>query len=449
MKTVLLTGGTGLIGREVGKHLVRAGFQVTVLSRSREKALETLPFPAQVIEGDLAHAPLKDRFSFDVVVHLAGENIAEGRWTEERKKQLRQSRIEATQNLVQSVTTKVFVSTSAVGYYGNRDDETLTETSSPGTDFLAQLCQDWERAAHSFPDSVRTTVLRFGLVVAPFGGAMGKLIPLFKTGLGGRLGSGDQWMSWIHIEDLVRLILESATNEKYRGVINAVSPDPVKNSEWTEMLAKELGVIKGPPVPGVALKVAVGELSDSLLGSSKVMPVRAQELGFQFRYAKLQQTFHDVCGYFRDGETFRAEQYLPGTPAEVFKFFADAKNLELITPKFLNFHIVQMSTAKIEQGTLIDYKLKLRGLPISWQTRIEDWDPPRRFVDTQVKGPYNLWHHTHLFETLGPGTLMTDLVKYRLPMGVLGRLAAGAFVASDVEKIFDYRRNAVRQLSLR
>lgn len=449
MQKVLLTGGTGFIGREVGKQLVRAGYNVTVVSRDRKKAESILPFPANIIECDLTRQPLAETQQFDLVIHLMGENIAEGRWSEKKKIEMRKSRVAATQNLIKSVHTRVFVSTSAVGFYGDRGNEVLNENSAPGTDFLALLCQEWERSALAYPESVRTVILRFGVVVAPFGGALAKMIPLFKSGAGGRLATGEQWMSWIHIQDLVRLIMEAAKNDKYRGILNACSPEPVTNIDWTNRLVHQLGVYKGPPVPAVALRLALGEVSESIVASVRVLPEKASSLGFQFDFPKLKEAFQDVCAVHREGEAFHSEQYLPDPPEEVFQFFAEAKNLERITPEFLNFHIVKMSTSQIGQGTLIDYKLKLRGFPITWQTQIEEWNPPHRFVDNQLKGPYNKWHHTHLFEKMASGTLMTDIVSYRLPMGFFGRLAAGPMVAGDVEKIFAFRRSAVGQLAHR
>jgi hypothetical protein len=449
---VLITGATGLIGKEVGKALVRAGFEVFALSRNAARAELELPYPAQVIEGDLTHHPLDPSVlqNIEAVIHLAGENVGEGRWTEERKKKIVSSRVDFTKNLIQSLPPdlKVFISSSAVGIYGDRGSEKLTEKSSAGKGFLADVCVSWEAAAQDgkkkFP-SARTVIFRTGVVLAPYGGALLKMLPPFQMGIGGVLGSGQQWMSWIHLQDLVGLYVEALQNTSYQGIYNAVSPEPITNREFTKILCHSLNVHSGLPVPALALKALYGEMSRVAFDSERVHSDRLAS--FTYRFPSLSKALSDCCAPYRDGDqVFLAEQYFPLPVEKVFPFFAKAENLESITPPLLNFQVQSVSTPDIQRGTLIEYRLKVHGVPMGWRTLIDDWKPNEMFVDTQLKGPYKKWHHTHSFEKLGSGTLMRDVVRYQLPVGKLGQIFGGSFVRGDVEKIFSYRRQAVPSL---
>lgn len=449
---VLLTGATGLIGRELGKALVRRGHEVFALSRHAQKAQSQLPFPAQIIEGDFSREPMDPKkFSgIEAVIHLAGENVGEGRWTAARKEKILSSRVDFTRNLIKSLpeTLKVFISASATGYYGNRGDEVLTERSASGAGFLADVCKQWEKAVedgkHKISDA-RTVVLRTGVVFSPFAGALMKMLPPFQMGLGGVLGSGQQWMSWIHLQDLVKIYLQALENPQWEGPYNAVAPQPVTNREFTKILCRSLNVHQGPAVPALALKALYGEMGSVILDSQRVQSEKLQQISFQF--PTLESALADCASPHRDGDqVFYAEQFFPLSREKVFSFFSKAENLESITPPLLNFQVEKVSTPEIEKGTLIDYRLKIHGVPMGWQTQIEEWNPNEAFIDTQLKGPYKKWHHTHSFSDLGSGTLMTDLVKYKLPIGKLGQLFGGAFVRGDVEKIFAFRHQAVPQL---
>ena len=445
---ILVTGATGLVGQELGKILVRRGHLVTVISR-RRSAEQDLPFPCQILVGDLSQSPVDIAEKFDVVVNLMGESVAGGRWTTAKKKDLQDSRVRATLNLQKSLRQppRVLISASGVGFYGDRGDETLTEASSQGAGFLAGLCKEWESAALAFPSQTRKVILRIGMVLASQGGALRKLVPLFQRGLGAALLDGRQWMSWIHLDDLVGQILFAIENEKVEGVCNAVSPHPVTNADFTLQLAGVLRVGTLPAVPLLALRTLYGEMADVVVHSQRVLPEKLQKLGFQFRFPELSEAVVDTLSPFADGHGFLVfQQYFPLKQAEVFQFFSDAKNLEKITPSFLNFKVLRIDPDPIRAGALIDYQLRVRGFPIRWRTLIETWNPPNAFSDSQAKGPYGLWHHTHTFSAMGEGTLMEDRVRYRVPLGWLGRTVAGGLVASDVEKIFAFRRETCAQI---
>lgn len=447
---ILMTGGTGLIGKSLGLELARRGAEITVVSRNARRAQQELPFPAIIVEGDLGKRSISalSKGSWDVVIHLMGESVGGGRWNSARKQSIVSSRLMATRHLQQSLrpgSFKRFVAASAVGYYGDRGEEELTEASAPGLGFLPELCRDWEELSlNGF--STSSAVLRLGFVLDPQGGGLPKLISLFQKGLGGAVGSGQQWMPWVHLKDVVRGFIHLIDHPELRGSFNMVAPMATRNLQFSQVMAEVLGVRLAPRLPGFILKAALGEMSQIILASQKVKPDLLLNGGFKFDFSEIDRALYSVLGSLADGHRlYEVQQYIPKHIGDVFNFFADAGNLEKITPPNLNFHIEKMSTPEIEAGTVIDYKLRIRGVPVKWKTEIESWSPPHLFADNQVKGPYSRWYHVHQFETLGNGTLMTDSVIYKLPLGVLGRIAAGSFVESDVRNIFEYRRKIIQE----
>jgi uncharacterized protein (TIGR01777 family) len=231
---------------------------------------------------------------FDAVVHLAGESIAEGRWTEEKKKRIRESRVKGTRLLGDALANltqrpKVLVSASAVGYYGNRGDETLTEASAPGNDFLSEVCVEWEKATELAKEKgIRTVNSRFGIILDKKGGALKKMLPPFKMGIGGRIGDGKQWMSWIALDDAVGAIKFALTNDLLQGPVNFVAPNPVRNAEFTKTLGKALSRPTIFPIPAFGVRLAFGEMADALLLSSqRVEPTKLGESGYQFQWSNL------------------------------------------------------------------------------------------------------------------------------------------------------------------
>ncbi len=295
----LVTGGTGF----VGPHLLGRLHRPVVLSRDATSARQKLSdFGTDVREWDPnAGPPSPDVFDdIDVIFHLSGEGVASGRWTKAKKKRIRDSRVIGTRNLVEGLRRaghrpKVLVSASAVGYYGSRGEEVLTEQCSPGQDFLAEVCIDWEREAQRAVDlGIRAAMLRIGVVLGERGGALEKMLPPFKLGLGGRLGNGKQWMPWIHVEDLASLFLQVAGDGSIKGPVNAVAPGIVRNSEFTKILARELHRPAVLPAPYLGLRVIFGEIARVLFASQRVEPRVAVASGFQFRFPRLEEALHAV-----------------------------------------------------------------------------------------------------------------------------------------------------------
>ncbi len=285
----LVTGGTGFIGRSLCRELLRRG-QVTVLTRSRRRAEQLLRPEVGTIESleELGNLPLQ------AVVNLAGESLTSGRWTARRKDEIRRSRIECTRELVQwmgSLKEKpsVLVSGSAVGWYGAREDEELREDAAPAPEFQSEICQAWESEAQRATEvGIRVCTLRLGIVLGRDGGALARLLPVFRAGLGGPMGSGEQWMSWIHRDDVVSLIQWALARSSAVGAYNATAPSPVTNAEF----AHTLGAVMHRParmrMPAAALRLMLGEMSHLLLTGQKVVPGRLQEAGFMFRQPELR-----------------------------------------------------------------------------------------------------------------------------------------------------------------
>lgn len=452
---ILLTGATGLIGRELGKRLAARGDTLACLVRDVDAARRRLAFPAQCHRWDHAReVPAAAMRGVQAVIHLAGEPVAEGRWTPAKKALILESRVGSTRRLVQAVLAhgtevEAFVHGSAVGYYGDRGDERLAAGSAKGPGFLADVVERWEAELaplHERRTTLRVPVVRTGIVLAREGGALAEMLPIFRLSAAGRLGSGRQWMSWIHLDDIVGLFVH-ALDSAGSGVLEGTALRPVTNREFTAAMCRALGVIENAPAPELAVKLMFGEKAEIVLGSTRLEPAAALACGYRFRFESVEQALADLLSPLQGGTYLRVwEQWLPQAAQTLWPFFCDAHNLETITPPFLHFRVLGQSSRGIGEGTAIDYRLRLDGVPMRWQSRIEAWNPPRSFVDTQVRGPYRLWHHTHEFEPLGAGTLMRDTVRYRLPAGWLGTLAAGRRVAGYVERIFDFRARRIDEI---
>ena len=288
---ILVSGSHGLVGSALVKSLVDDGHEVVPLVR-RERT-----FGALEIEWHPNHERLdaQQLEAFDAVFHLAGESIASGRWTDEKKRAIRDSRVKGTTLLSETLARlsqppSVFVCASAIGYYGNRGDEELTETSKPGHDFLASVCIEWEAATRPAADKgIRTVNTRFGIILDRDGGALAKMLTPFRMGIGGRIGDGKQWMSWITLEDVVAALKFMLLDTAARGPVNFVTPKPVTNAEFTQTLGRVLSRPTIFPVPAFGARLAFGEMADALLLSSqRVQPAVLEDKGFPFYWPTLE-----------------------------------------------------------------------------------------------------------------------------------------------------------------
>jgi uncharacterized protein (TIGR01777 family) len=293
----LVTGATGLIGR----HLVPTLEYARVLARDPDRA-RAAPGVAEALAWDSERpVPPQALRDVDVVFHLAGEPIAEKRLTPARKQAIRDSRVRGTRSVVAALRDaeprpRVLIAASAIGFYGiTRGEETLTERSARGSDFLAQICVEWEDEALAARSAgVRVVVARIGMVLAREGGALAAMRPAFGLGLGGPLGSGKQWMSWIHVDDVVGILRHAAEKSELEGPVNVVGPSPERNAAFSRALGRAMHRPAWLPAPRPALRVALGELANLVLGSQRVLPERARESGYRFRFESLDAALGDL-----------------------------------------------------------------------------------------------------------------------------------------------------------
>lgn len=295
MERVLVSGVSGPIGAALLPYLESQGARIVRLVRGPARG------PDQISWDPLR--PLAAAVSgFEAVIHLAGETVA-GRWTEAKKKAIRESRVRGTRHLADALAKtqsrpRVFICASAIGFYGNRGDEVLTEASPAGKGFLPEVTREWEAASRIAADAgIRTVNLRLGLVLSPKGGALKKMLTPFKLGLGGKIGSGQQWWSWIHVDDIVGALHHALQTDSLSGPVNLVAPNPVRNADFTQVLAS---VLRRPAffhVPAFAARLTFGEMADELvLSSERVEPAKLRDSGYAFRFAELRLALEDLVG---------------------------------------------------------------------------------------------------------------------------------------------------------
>ena len=462
---VFMTGATGFIGRALIPRLQRDGHAVVAWVRSPARARGLLGAEVELVHADTTRGGLVAAIErSDAVVNLAGEPLMGGRWTAARRAVLERSRIAVTEQLVQAMAEvntcpRVFISGSAVGYYGDRGDEPLTEASSGGEDFLARLCRRWESAAVDAERlGARVVLLRTGVVLGRAGGALAQMLPPFQFGVGGPVGSGTQYLPWIHLHDLVKIIAVALVDDRYRGPVNGVAPEQATSRAFARALGRALYRPAILPLPALALKVIFGEAATVLLASQRVDPRVLREHQFAFDFPTLDSALEDIVGGTAvaisparsrpDGAgearyELRARTVIDAPLEQTFAFFSKAANLGVITPAAMRLSI-QGRVPPMAAGAVIDYRVHVGRVPVRWRTRITKWEPGRSFADLQEAGPYRFWWHEHTFRADGPRTVMEDRVYYTPPLGLFGRLANRVFIRSTLRKIFRYRGDVIR-----
>lgn len=288
---ILITGAKGLIGKALSRSLQEKGHELLLAGRGEPKSANEIKWD---VEAGFSEPERLE--GVDAVIHLAGENISGGlRWTNEKKKAIRDSRVHGTRSVVNAMSRlrnrpKVFIASSAIGFYGDRADEEMTESSAAGDTFLSEICREWEAESRRAEDAgIRTVLLRTGIVLSKDGGALATMLTPFKLGVGGVVGSGKQWMSWISLDDEIAIINFALENENIRGAVNAVAPNPATNETFTKTLGEVLYRPTFLPLPEFAISMIFGEMGDELLlASTKVIPKRLLDAGFEFKYPDLK-----------------------------------------------------------------------------------------------------------------------------------------------------------------
>ncbi|HSB07715.1 MAG TPA: TIGR01777 family oxidoreductase [Thermodesulfobacteriota bacterium] len=299
---ILITGGAGFVGRQLTSRFIQEGYEVTILTRSLKTSGQA-PAGVSYVQGDPSQkGPWQDVIQHhDVIINLAGASIF-SKWSDEYKKLIRESRVFTTRNIVEGIPSKpagkiTLFSASAVGYYGFHRDEELDEESPPGDDFLAQLGIEWEaEALRANEKRARVVVTRFGIVLGEKGGALSQMIPLFKKYIGGPIGSGQQWFSWIHIKDLAEAFVFLMKHPEIPGPVNVCSPNPVKNRDLAKALGKALHRPSFMPAPGFMIKLVLGEFGSVILEGQRVLPRRLLKHGFTFQYPDIEKALQSIIG---------------------------------------------------------------------------------------------------------------------------------------------------------
>lgn len=470
-RTVFLTGATGFLGRLLALRLAREGYEVLAWVRSPERARAVLGTGPRLCRTDISDSGLRAELSHvHAVIHLAGEPLFGPRWNDRRRAELRSSRVDTTARLARALAAsarkpKAFVVGSAVGFYGPRGDELVDERSAGGSDFLSHLCRDWEEAAEpAVAAGVRTAWIRTGIVLGPEGGALAKMLPPFQFGLGGKLGSGKQWMPWIHVDDWIELVMRALQDERFSGPLNASAPTPVTNADFTKALGRALSRPTPFPAPAFALKLALGDVSDLLLTGARVVPARAESLGFRFRFPDIDSALtdllradhkiaigpskdapqHEYIARHKPRYLLQSRMRVDAPLEQVFAFFSRSENLGTITPPTMSFSLESRPPIEMRVGREIDYKVKLGPVELDWRSRIDTWQPGEVFSDSQLAGPYSSWWHEHRFVRDGQRTIMEDRVWYSPPLGPIGALAQKLIVAPKLRTIFGYRARAMQ-----
>ncbi len=463
MSRTVVLGATGFVGRALVLALQGAGHEVSVLARDPARAAAVVP--AGVDIADVADDAALDAeiARADAVVNLAGESIAGHRWTARRKRTLIASRVDVTERLVRAIGRRdrplsVLVSASATGWYGDRGDEILDDTSPAGDGFAADLCRAWEAAART-ARADRVVVTRFGVILGRESGALAALRRVYRMGLGGPIGNGLAWMPWIHLGDAVRAILHVLEHADCEGPVVVTAPCPIPQRAFARVFARLLGRPAMIRTPVFALRLALGEASSIVTASQRVEPRALLASGFAFRFSTISLALEDLV---RDDVTIERARVVPDDAPylqargaryllrattelaapidEVFEFFSAPENLHAMTPPTLGFSIATPPPIAMARDALIDYRIRVGGLPLRWRTQIADWQPGRRFVDTQLRGPYRSWWHEHRFVARGDATVMEDRVYFSPPFGPIGKL----FVAGLLRRIFGFRAQAIR-----
>jgi uncharacterized protein (TIGR01777 family) len=463
---VVVTGATGFIGRAVLRRLLRDESEVIAVVRDVPRARTLLgPDVRCVPESELA-ATIDGS---DGVVNLAGEPMMPARWTQKKRERILSSRVGTTEKIVAAIRAatrrpEVVVSQSAVGFYGEHAEGPCPEERGPGTDFLADVCVAWENAAlQAEALGVRVVRVRTGFVLGAEEGGLAAMVTPFRLGVGGRLGRGDQPLSWIHIDDEAEVIVRLLGALPLSGPVN-LTAGTVPQRELATLIGDVLRRPSAIPAPAPALELLFGEASSTILGGQEVPPNALRRAGYSHRFPQLGAALEDVLDASSvlvvEPDDVPDHPYLSAHPPRwelrsaldvaapvetVFAWFSRPENLPMVTPPASALALHTPSPIEMREGTDIDYELPIAGVRAEWRTHVVAWDPPRSFVDVATKGPFRCWWHEHRFEPTASGTHIRDRVLFSAPLGPLGRVAEAAWVRPMLQRLFLYRRNAIRQ----
>ena len=471
---VLICGGTGLIGRALSAKMLGGGHSIAVLEHSNS-IMNLLGNGVRSVRGWQTEDKLIEALEWaEVVINFSGKPIDSGRWNAKTKSELINSRVLISQRIADGILKcskppKLFISASAVGYYGDGGDSELRESDPRGSGFLAELCQQWERVALSCQSSrTRVCVLRLGVVLSRDGGMLKALSASLGFKFSLFFGSGKQFLSWVHLADVVRIVEKCIEDPRLEGAINCCSPMPVSSKQFAHELGKITNCKLVFGLPGFIPKLMFGGPGGLLTKSQRALPKKLTETGHEFIYPTLESALNeefsnegvsiskinasDICEKLLgripklNAAQFRLETMvsLHESPESVFPFFASALNLGSMAPSWVGFEIVDYPE-KMEVGTTIRYKIRLGFIKIHWVSEIIEWNPDNSFIDFQYKGPYKFWVHEHkIFSDGKGGSNMSDKVTYGLGFGPIGKVVHNLFVKRALLEIFQFRRKVIQ-----
>ena len=473
---VIIAGATGFIGSELVSFLHGKGHLVTAMVRNPEKAAEQLGAGVNMLAFSDSDDDLARAFGrADAIVNLTGRPVAPVRWSKSKKKDFYESRVGVTERIVSIMENcetppSVLISASAVGYYGDRGDEKITEQSEIGGGYLSELCDAWEKAALKAQNfGTRVCTLRLGVVLGREAGFLNQLSLPFEMGIGSYVGDGRQWVPWIHYFDLLRIIELSINDEGIFGPLNCTAPNPVRSKSFSKCLAKILGAKIVIGFPSICLKLVFADGEEVLTNSQNALPDVLMRKNFKFIYDQLENALIEECtpdkvsvvkvdpikesfdsSFKYSRKLFKADYKIETSVSlrvnseAAFNFFSSPLNLGLATPKWMGFQITE-SPPKIMQGSEFEYKIKLGLLPMKWRTEIVKWSPDDLFIDFQKRGPYSLWWHQHRIVPEGDSRCrMEDQVFYKVPGWFVGRIVHKYLIKNMLIRIFSYRRKIIQ-----
>lgn len=474
---VVITGATGFVGRYLVMRLLRAGMHITALVRDIEKAKAVLGRQAiELVKLDDEANLQKALDGCKALIHLAGAPVFK-RWTPAHKQAMWDSRIKLAKNLARLATSperrppEVIIGASGIGIYGDGHDQLLQEDSPPGEDYLAKLAVAWEEAwDEARAHGIRVVNLRIGIVLGIEGGFLEKILPVADMGIVARTGSGKQFVAWVHLQDIARMIEWAIENRSAQGPYNACAPSPQRHDDLMREIGERSQARLSLRAPQWLLSTLLGELGTMMGSGQRALPQRALNEGFQFRYPELPAALDEILAsskvsflentgalpetdYLNKGSANREliqENTLDAPLEEIFEFFSQAENLGALTPSGMSFQIQTPAPIDMQSGTLIDYRIKVGLLRFPWRTRIDIWQPQESFVDVQLRGPYHRWHHLHHFQSVNATqTAMRDHVHYRVGPPIPGlnflfNWVERRIVRPQLRRIFSYRETMIQ-----
>lgn len=443
---IIITGGSGLIGQALTKELIHGGHEVYILNRNPDQTIRQLPDATAVYwDGKTQGDWVNYVNGADAIINLAGESIAgknllNMRWTSKRKIQIRESRVNAGKVLVEAIRTvedkpALLIQSSAVGIYGPLADQIVDENYPIANDYLAKVCVDWEKSTKEVESmGVRRVILRTGLVFSKDGGIFSLLKLPFSLFVGGTLGSGLQYLSWIHIDDVVEGVKFLIEDQKAVGIFNFSAPIPVSNKEFAKKMGKAMQRPSLIPLPSFVMKLALGEVSTLALDGQRVVPSHLLERGYQFKYKNLEDALVDLL---QPTHRYQHSFLVKATKEKVAAFHQNTQVLKHLTPFPITVQFKQVEP--VGEGTRTIFSLWFGPIPVKWEAVHHDFNPPDGFSDTQAEGPFDSWHHRHIFKAMDENhTMVIDDINAVFGKGLFAGIMS-RFIWVTLPILFAYR----------